>query len=568
MKFVSNFKPLATGMLPVVLVLLLLFFSSLPPAYAAAIVVNTSADELNTDGDCSLREAIQAANTNSAVDACPAGTGADVITFEAALNGTAILFAIDPDGTPDDNEDGDLDVDTGVDNDLTITGNGLTNTIIDGDDKDRVFHHIGDGTFTISKATIRNGFLDSGVEDGGGFLNNGGGTLNIIESLVTNNRVINAEEDGGGVANLEPDSIINITNSTISGNLAADSGGGVFNSSGDAMTAVNVMNSTISGNTAQDQGGGIFSAQTVVIEDSTISGNIAGNDGGGIAVDFPDADFELDRVTIANNEAESGNGGGIWRDDVDGGPITFRNTIIAGNSAGGLGPDCQGTMDSGAPANPNIIQDDSGCNGLDAAFDIVAQDPLLEPLQLNPPGNTATHALQFGSPAIDAGGISCFGTDQRGVPVLDIPNVGGGIPCDIGAYEFDEVPNINVLDTQVVEGDDQPVNLTFRVRLSKSSPATITVNYETEEETATSGGIDYNDKVGAITFPPNSSSQNIRVVVIGDTITETNETLSINLIEGTVTGGAKIGDGTGVGTIIDNDDEDFQLFIYLPFIIK
>jgi CSLREA domain-containing protein len=37
------------------------------------IIVNTAADEANTDGDCSLREAIRAANSNKAVGACAAG---------------------------------------------------------------------------------------------------------------------------------------------------------------------------------------------------------------------------------------------------------------------------------------------------------------------------------------------------------------------------------------------------------------------------------------------------------------------------------------------------------------
>lgn len=36
----------------------------------ATINVNTTDDELNNDGDCSLREAIRAANTDTAVDAC------------------------------------------------------------------------------------------------------------------------------------------------------------------------------------------------------------------------------------------------------------------------------------------------------------------------------------------------------------------------------------------------------------------------------------------------------------------------------------------------------------------
>ena len=41
----------------------------------ATIIVDTIDDELNADGDCSLREAIQAANTDATVDACTAGSG-------------------------------------------------------------------------------------------------------------------------------------------------------------------------------------------------------------------------------------------------------------------------------------------------------------------------------------------------------------------------------------------------------------------------------------------------------------------------------------------------------------
>jgi len=47
------------------------------PARAAAITVTTTADELNTDGDCSLREAVAAANDDIGVDACTPGSGAD-----------------------------------------------------------------------------------------------------------------------------------------------------------------------------------------------------------------------------------------------------------------------------------------------------------------------------------------------------------------------------------------------------------------------------------------------------------------------------------------------------------
>jgi len=43
------------------------------PAWAVNITVNTTADEQNTDRDCSLREAIEAAKTDAAVDECSTG---------------------------------------------------------------------------------------------------------------------------------------------------------------------------------------------------------------------------------------------------------------------------------------------------------------------------------------------------------------------------------------------------------------------------------------------------------------------------------------------------------------
>ncbi|HMB59471.1 MAG TPA: CSLREA domain-containing protein [Xanthomonadales bacterium] len=43
------------------------------PAHASLIFVNTANDELNSDGDCSLREAVEFANSNAAVDGCTGG---------------------------------------------------------------------------------------------------------------------------------------------------------------------------------------------------------------------------------------------------------------------------------------------------------------------------------------------------------------------------------------------------------------------------------------------------------------------------------------------------------------
>jgi len=74
------------------------------PALAATITVNTFTDELNADGDCSLREAVVAANTNAAVDSCTAGSGADTINLQTG--NYALMLA----GSEDAAANGDLDL--------------------------------------------------------------------------------------------------------------------------------------------------------------------------------------------------------------------------------------------------------------------------------------------------------------------------------------------------------------------------------------------------------------------------------------------------------------------------
>jgi len=66
-------------------------------ASAAVIVVDTSDSTVNLDGKCSLREALQAAETNLPVDACAAGAiaGTDEIFFARTLTGQTITLTSD-----------------------------------------------------------------------------------------------------------------------------------------------------------------------------------------------------------------------------------------------------------------------------------------------------------------------------------------------------------------------------------------------------------------------------------------------------------------------------------------
>ena len=71
--------------------LILLLILLVTPAYASLIFVNTVEDELNSDGDCSLREAIASANGNSAVDDCTAGQSVQTDAIFFAINDDIVL---------------------------------------------------------------------------------------------------------------------------------------------------------------------------------------------------------------------------------------------------------------------------------------------------------------------------------------------------------------------------------------------------------------------------------------------------------------------------------------------
>src|SRR3954463_8561701 len=77
-------------------------------ASGASIPVTIKGDTVADDGQCSLREAVQAANTNTANLGCPTGNGTDTITL-----GTG-TFALSRDGARENvNATGDLDVISG-----------------------------------------------------------------------------------------------------------------------------------------------------------------------------------------------------------------------------------------------------------------------------------------------------------------------------------------------------------------------------------------------------------------------------------------------------------------------
>ncbi len=355
------------------------------PARAAALFVTKTADTADgaCDADCSLREAVVAAN----------GAGAAVVILGPGV------YTLSRAGAGEDAAaTGDLD----VAGDVTILGAGAGTTIVDGGGLDRVFDVLPGARLEFTGVTVQNG--DAGAAGGGAIRN--AGALSLTRSVVRNSRA--AGGAGGGILSLGNGSALAIAASTVAGNAAKDGGGLAVHGS------LTLLDSTVTGNSATGTAGGVylFSLASAVLGNDTIAGNHAADAGGLFA-----------------------EGSAFLGTEV----VELRNTIVAGNTAGAH-PDCLGSAFSGGY---NLVGDPTGCLDFSAAkHDAVgasgaALDPRLGPLADNG-GPTPTLALLAASPAIGAGnpaapgsgGGACEAADQRGEA-----RGGAAGHCDIGAFE-------------------------------------------------------------------------------------------------------------------------------------
>jgi hypothetical protein len=269
---------------------------------------------------------------------------------------------------------------------------------------------------SISGLTIKDGRQEYGDGMGGGLKLERNITLNMEDCVIGPNNIVSYA--GGGIAN--DGGVLTLNRCTVVDNHGTGTlgGAGIVTLSKTGFTTL--INSTVSGNVTNNYGGGILAAYdgTVNLIHSTVSGNIANE----------------------NYLSEYwGGGGGIYNLE---GTITIQNSIVAGNTdmsdpataSHPKWPDVWGAFSS---YGGNLIGDSTGSSGW-LESDLVGTaaapiDALLGALALNEPGNTFTFALLEGSPAINA--VTCLAdvtSDQRGVTRPQ------SLACDIGAYELEQ----------------------------------------------------------------------------------------------------------------------------------
>jgi hypothetical protein len=118
-----------------------------------------------------------------------------------------------------------------------------------------------------------------------------------------------------------------------------------------------------------------------------------------------------------------------------------------------------------------------------------------------------------------------------------------------GAYGPAALGSLSIGDATVVEGNAGTVNALFTVTLAPASAQTVTVDFASEDGTATAPS-DYGVALGTVTFTPGQTTQQVTVIVNGDAAVEPDETFFVNLSNPT---SAIIAHGQGVGTITNDD---------------
>ncbi|MEO7324368.1 MAG: CSLREA domain-containing protein [Dokdonella sp.] len=359
------------------------------PCTASTITVNTELDQFGADsGHCSLREAVQAANTDAAFGGCIAGSGTDLIKLN---NTTYLLTRTGRD--EDDNATGDLDISSS----MVILGTSAEQTTIDGGGIDRIFH-VRESSPVISVSIINL------------TLRNGDAVGNSSSSHAA-----------GGAIWAERQTTLSLTSVHVTGNRAYQ-GGGI--QADHWTTILSVTNSTLSRNQTSYLGGAIYTSRDLKLTSSTISGNIAGCTAsalllGGFAESFMEASTIVDNHGIDCGNSISAPA--VWSSGSTN--ITHaHNTIIAANYSGIFESNCNYLQSD----DYNLLGDTDDCEISGATAHLLTGfDPQFAPL-FDYGGTTPTHALYPGSPAIGAG-HDCRTTDQRGVTRTG---------CDIGAYAY------------------------------------------------------------------------------------------------------------------------------------
>jgi hypothetical protein len=136
-------------------------------------------------------------------------------------------------------------------------------------------------------------------------------------------------------------------------------------------------------------------------------------------------------------------------------------------------------------------------------------------------------------------------------------NIGGNSPATFTIQDDDVQPDVDFAEASYsIEENDTSAVIT--VTLSAASGQIVTVNYATDEGSATEGA-DYSDVAGVLTFLPGDVSESFPVPISEDSLNEGTETVTLEL-SGAVNAGLGDINNPAILTITDDDPEPTLAF--------
>ncbi len=334
---------LLTGLVLGIIISLLHASGSVLAAPAVGnIIVDTLVDEQDSDGNCSLREAIMAANTNQPVDACPAGNvltdtiifdveGTITVTHQLSVTASGPLV-IDGGGVITTSGGGTTRIWwVEANSALTLQNMAITDGYVIDDDGAGIYNHAGNLAIIHSRL-VNNHFIISHLSGYGGAIYSEGGVLYVHDSNFDDNGSDDRFSSGGGIAAINTNgqitgsifkknhsigclqgipctsyagggglylqySIFSIQDSTFISNTT-EAGGGINN----YFSSINISGSTFSGNTSE-VGGGIYNIGLVQVNSSTFTDNHGNREGGSI---LNASTMTITHGTFSNNSSLTG----------------------------------------------------------------------------------------------------------------------------------------------------------------------------------------------------------------------------------------------------------------------
>jgi len=229
----------------------------------------------------------------------------------------------------------------------------------------------GNSTFSGGEISGNGAASSAGYGTGGGlYFNAHFGSAPVSATVTGTHFHCNTSDNSGGAIAAGGD--LTISRAILDCNSALKDGGGIVLLGGN----LTLIDSTLMANIAVDRGGGIFlfGYGDVATSNSTISGNVAAN-GGAIGNTY--GSLHLANSTIAFNQAFE-HGGGVYQRYAYY-PFDLRSTIVAGNT-GSAGPEDLWPPGMTVTGSNDLVV---AAAGVDLPDDTLSADPLLGPLTLN-----------------------------------------------------------------------------------------------------------------------------------------------------------------------------------------